>query len=594
MLSNKFGEQFFPQKTNGNTQFGKVSNTSVPTTDDISIKETSIHYSSVPEDLASQTENNATIDGDMDLFLKSILSQTQAKLAFSENIHDVANVFKQAEELIGKADFVVAIMISYIREERLWKRYGYASMNRFLDDLPGVCKVSRQTFNNAAQAGDVIRYLSSLHPKSVVKGLDFSLTPALLYRNYSKMKFLYRIFYVWNMYITNEVLVNFRDMTYRDFENFIKDYEVQNKAEIERNGKRIKKPSQKKAHVSQSDPQQGVIPELTEVEVTICREIKLGHIVGYLFNATPACAESVVRFLSDARQHKYDEIWNGFYPPSDIYYKNSPATYLCDMDWAELFPGCLIRTVARLTSLCLDLAPHEIKNALKNAFKTRTELTLAQAFLINRMENVPALFESLEQFILQHQIERKHSLVMDFAINILDIEVSKYKWLKRLGDNMVFLSKLKGKVHLASGGFLEKLSYLKTAIDHHPSNLGLVVDALNTASAKRFRKFARNKHDNLSSDPISMRDYLKAKPFIEELRSYQAEGKSISLIGLHTEGEWSQLYGIDRALEHNNEHMRKYYPGIVWDSITKVEGIVEAVSSNEENNEGYSNKMKAA
>jgi len=160
-------------EANGNLQTCKIPETSVPTMD-------------------SDVFNNE------DTLVKTILDQAQAQLALSENIEDVAYVFKQLEERIGKEEFVIAIMISYICEERFWKRYGYSSMKKFLDDLPDVCKVSRQTFYNAAQAGEVIRYLSRPScPENLRQKLD--LTPAFFYQNYSKLKFLYKMFHEWNM-----------------------------------------------------------------------------------------------------------------------------------------------------------------------------------------------------------------------------------------------------------------------------------------------------------------------------------------------------------------------------------------------------------
>ena len=545
-------------------------------TPDISVIDDSV-YQNVSE---PSLINDTIIDGDMDLFFKSILNQAQANLALSENINDVANIFKQAEELIGKADFVIAIMISYIREEKLWKRYNYNSIDDFLKDLPSVCKVSRQTFNNAAQAGDIIRYLSSLHPEAIVQGLNFSLTPALLYRNYSKLKFLYRIFYIWNIRITNEVMINFRDMTYRNFESFIKEYEAQNQEEISRNGKKIKESSQEKSKSHKNKKEEAVVPELTEAKAKIYREIRLGHSIGYLFTSNSEFTESVVRFLLDARKHKYEEIWKYSRSPSELFMKDNPDLCLNDLNWAEFFPGDLRSTTETLTNLIsIDLAPHDIKNALAKSFKTKAELTLAQAFLIFRMENDSKLHASVKKYLYEHKITHQFNTVMDFAINVLDIEVSKYKWLKRIGESIPLLIKLKGKVHLTSDGFLEKLSYLKTAIQRHPLNHELVIEALNNVSAKRFREFARNKQDTLLNDPISIKDYLKAKPFIDELLLYQADGKSISIIGLLGEDEQIKLNNINRALEEDYERIMKLYPGIAWDSIFEVKPTVEIETS---------------
>ena len=572
------------EKSNSNladydTQISKVHETEVSSMADVPISEALVHNDIIVPLLS---DNDAIINGDMDLFLKSILNQLQVKLALSEDINDVEVVFKQIDENIGKTEFIAAVMISYIHDERLWFRYGYPSMDKFLDDLPGVCKITRQTFTNAAQAGMVIRYLSSPNPIITGSGLGFELTPASLHKNYSKIKFLYRILFVWGMYLSEEVLVNFLNMTYRDFENFMKEYEVKYQPESEKLGKCSRASSERSSKTSRPKPQPVTPPELNEQETTICREIRQGHVISYLFSTDPACAESVVQFLDNARKLEYHRIWKRYHSPSEVFYKDSPNTYLSDMDWAELFPGCLIRSVARLTDLCLDLAPHEVKNTLMNAFKTQTELTLAQAVLISRMEN-GALHQSVRDYLHEHQIAHQHNPVMDFAINALDISISRYKWLKRIGETLPFLAKLKGKVLFTSEGFLEKLSYLRTAIDRHSYDLGLVVDALNTTTVKRFREFASDMHDNLSNDPITMKEYENAKPFIEKMRSLHAGGKSVSIIGLQSEGEQTWIDSVNRAMEHGNEHLQKRYPGIVWDSNFHVEHSLKLVSGSSEN-----------
>jgi len=572
------------QEINGDTQIRKVLETNVSTTADVYNIETSNNNDGLISEVSFISHSNdAIVDGNMDLFLKSNLDQMQAKLALSENIDDVADVFKQIDERIKKSEYVIAIMVSYISEEKHWERFGYSSMRKFLDDLPSVCKVSRQTFINAAQAGKVIRFLSSPFLHGTPTKPTFALTPALLYRNYSKLRFLYRLMYIWNLVISNEVLDNFCKMTYREFEGFINDYGKQNQAEIERNGKYNEKPFNKKTQKKQVEPQQTAIPKLSDEEEKICREIRHGHIISYLFSDNPACTESVVQYVRNSTKRYYDEKWKNFHAPSELIDNKQPNVNLNDITWEELFPGCLIRSTAKLEELCLKLAPHEVKNALAKAFKTKTELTLVQGFLINQMEKNEHLKQSLPEYLSQHNITHGKNPVMDFAINVLDIDLPRYKQLKRIGKNLQHLSKLKGRVRFTSEGFLEKLSYLGTALRRHVSNYDLVVDALNTVSARRFREFAHNIYDDLTSDPITMKDYRNALPFINKLRAYQDEGKSVSIIGLQSKDDQSWIDSINRAMEEGNEHMQKRYPGVVWDSSLQVEHTSKINLSNAKN-----------
>ena len=585
MVTNIVLEQLGSKVVNGYTETGETPEIPVPKTEDVSINETSIHDRIiVPDALALIPDDDAIIDGNLDRFFKTFLEKAQVRLAVSKNIQDVVDVFKQLDERIGKAEFVIAVMIGFIKSNELWKRYGYSSMNKFLDDLPSVCRVSRQTFTIAAQIGELIAFISRTGDC-----YNLNITPSSLHRNYSKVKFLYRMYFVWRIPPDAEVFANFRDMTYRDFEAFMKDYEVKHQDLISRWGEKKRKPSKKTAQANQPKPlkpQPDEIPDITREETEICQEIRLGHVISFLSSSNPASAESVVQFLKDARQRAYDRVWGGYRLPSEIYLGNQDVP-VSEMDWADIVPESLYHTVVGLHHLLHDdLAPHDIKNAFVKSFRTRAELTLAQAYLMYRMENDPKLKESLLQYLAQYGIGvQSENPVMDFALNVLGVEESRYKWLKRMGNSLPYLVKLKGRVSFTSEGFLEKLSYLKTAIETHVNDLELVVDALNTVSAKRFRKFASNKYDDLS-DPITLEDYRRAKPFIERLRSYQAEGKSMSIIGLLSKDEQGWIDNINQAMQVGYERMRDFYPGVIWDSNFKVESVTTVGSESNENKPG--------
>jgi len=144
-------------------------------------------------------------------------------------------------------------------------------------------------------------------------------------------------------------------MTYRKFEAFMKEFEEKHQEYIELFGRRPKKPSRKKGQPKQSKPQKAEPPVLTKEETEICREVRLGHGVGFLFNSNPLCAKSVVQFLKNARQKEYDQKWRGYPATSEIYIDNRKGRRYCttselsmpndqeppmsERDWSELFPG---------------------------------------------------------------------------------------------------------------------------------------------------------------------------------------------------------------------------------------------------------------
>ena len=565
------------------------------------------------------------VDGDFDTFINNSLNQLTAKLALSNNIDDIATAFKQIDQLLGKTDFVIAVMISVIHEKKLWKRFGYPSMSRFLDDLPGVCKVSRQVFNNAAQAGQVIRHFSSPLFRYSKSELYSSLSPAIFYNNYSKIRFLYRIFFVWKIPLEDEVLVNFRDMTYRDFELFMKVYEVQKKVEIVRasyregligNGNPFKAKDPKpilpealirkyklteeevleiidarlhrlmepKAPKLKKDKapnlKKAEIPKLIGQDMAIYQEIRLGHTIGYVFSNNPVYVDSVSRYLHNASKRKEKELNKRYHEASEIVNESEPNISYANRDWADLYPDCLSHSFHDLEGLISrDLSPNAIKNVFYEKFKTKTELTLVQAHLLWRIKNERELEKSLSQYMTNHVIDSQWDSVKGFFIKVLDVEESRYKWLVRISLGMEQLRFFKNlSVRFTSEGFLEKLSYLPTALKNHGFNYILIAHALNTLSTKRFREYACNKYDNLSSEPITMNDYLKAKPFIDKLHSYRFEGKTITIIGLNSENELRWLDQINQANKPGYEPQRRYFPGIVWDSNSQDEYTIETNS----------------
>jgi hypothetical protein len=570
LLSGVLKNFHFGTRSNGDSQASQSQATDVSATADVLACRASVsNDKAATKILPLIPDSEAIIDGNMERFINTVLDKSVAELLLSKSIEDVAIAFRQIEDRIGKMEFVIAILISVIREEKLWKRFGYSSMNKFLDDLPDVCKMSRQSFTDAAQAGQVIRLLTAPLREGIFR-VDFPLDYAFFYRNYAKVKFLYRIVFVWHLRLTNEILLNFRDMTYREFEGYMKRFEEQNRAEIDRYAPRSGKQKQKFKMADLPKPQKQQVPELSVQEREICREVWLGHSVCFVFTSNPACAESVLQFLQNETRREYEKLNRKYRPTPYVFFMDDPDTRP-GMNGEELTDDQnTLRFGWELSWFTEEISPQAIKDALAERFKTKTELTLAQADLLYRLDHDSALFGLLKNYLEQLNI-REFNPVMDFAINVLDIEVSRFKWLRRMGENLRHLARLKGRVRFTSDGFLEKLSYLGTAIQSHFTDLELVVDALNTVSAKRFREFAKNGFDNLSSDPVTLKDYLKAKPFFEKLRLYQSQGKPVTVIGLRSEREQGWLESINRAMEIGEEQLKKFYPDIVWDSGFQVE-----------------------
>jgi len=294
----------------------------------------------------------------------------------------------------------------------------------------------------------------------------------------------------------------------------------------------------------------------------------LKHEIGFLIGSDLS-ADSVVRFLHDKNEEAYARNFKRLREPSEIIYDDQSVQ---EMDWAELSTGNLFEACGRLEYVLTELKPHAIKDAFAKRFKTRTELTLAQAYLIYRMRNDYDLYQSLRQYMDQHQIPQPSNSIKDFATNVLDIEESRFKWLLRIADGLSSLTKLKGRVCLTSEGFLEKLSYLRKALDNHSSTPEMVTYALNILPVKQFREFARLwEYDLISNLPITKDIYLKALPFLEQFRSYQKEGKTVTILNLPSKEEQGWLAAINRTLERGEKDFREKFPEIVWNSDLQTE-----------------------
>jgi hypothetical protein len=579
---------------------------------------------------ATPTVNKATyentIDTKIDAMISNCLDEMTVKLALSKNIDDVATAFREIDQLLWKNDYVISIMICLILEFKQWEKFGYLSLSDFLSDLAAKCNVSRQAFYAAAQAGKVIRRFSGPMYEIAGNELYKSFTPAFFYGNFSKIKFLYKILFVWEIIIDDAVLLNFRDMTYREFENYMKVYEEQKKDEIKQAAlwkgtirgdpykskdpqplvpeSLIRKLKLNDAQVTwlrtqklrrlveemapkppapkepkPPKPPKPDIPALSGQDLNIYREIRQGLTIGFVFSTDSIFVESVSRYFKDERKRKEEEV-------NKRYFKRSQAngdaelpstTYTC-LDWADLYPESLCKSTLYLESILIEhLAPDAIKTAFAEKFKTKSELTLVQSYLIWRIKDDAELQKSLSQYMARHNIDTRWDPIKTFFTNVLDVEESRYKYLVRISLGLGQLRSFVGNsVHFTSEGFLEKLSYLPSACKNHCWDFGYITYALNTLSAKRFREWARNKNDNLTSEPMTLKYYLKAKPFIDELHSYQAEGKSVTAIGLKPE-DLEKLDWINWAKDPFHKSIWYRLPGIVWDS--NVQGV-DAVEPN--------------
>jgi len=533
---------------------------------------------------------NNIYDDDIKAIIKRFLEYTYSKLALSNNILDVLDVFQQITELIGKIDFLFAILFHVIYKDKLWIKYGYKSLNSFLQDLPSVHRFSRQTFINYALAGKVILYFGAYSGIDSILGLEFKLTPNIFFRNYSKIKLLYRILFIWKLDITSEIMVNFRDMTYRDFNIFINEYKILNKDKIINIRKYYQKSFLYKQHnefIKILNCRPFKISNLNESDLEIYNLIKLGYIVECINSNNSVFVDSVIKYLQDKDNNVNYISSENTGSLSDIFSENHPETPLCDIDLAEFYPDSLNLTVEDIICINYFLKPDELRKAIVDKIKNKTELTLVLASLIYNIEHNIKLHPSISDYFKNHKIERKSTLEVDFAVIVLDLKLSRYKWLKRIGNSIPYLKQLTCAVNF-SGKILDKLSYLKTAFYNHEGNQSIITKAFFMLPAKRFRMFAYDKNDDLTKEIINRDDYQKAKPILKKIKKAKICSSPITVITLKSKKQEELLNEINEIIINKDVYQMVKNPEINWESEFNAEikkyKIRQSIHKKNENN----------
>jgi len=532
----------------------------------ITIQESDTSSEATSETYKLISKNKDSINDEyIRMLIEKVLDNSYLKSAFSDSISDILDVFKHITGLIKKIDFVFAVLFDCIYEEKLWDCYGYKSLDSFLYGLPSVYRISRITFINIANAGKIIRHLK--FPIKGTSGENISLTPELLHRNYSKLKFLYRIHFVWGLMITYDVLVNFRDLKYRDFNIFVNEYKELHKNLIKQTYHRksfLTKESRDFICFLHGRPFK--VDKLTDLDLIIYKEVRLGHIVRYIYSDNPIFIDSVKNYLQNFYEKNDEQNHQCSYPASEKHLEYQSNTPLYDADWVKYVSDNLGLTIEYITEFFLNLNSDDFRKTFIKKFQNKTELILAQASLIYIIEHNKKLHSSIYDYFEENKIECLYSsLEINFAISVLELNLSYYKWLKRIGNSIPYLKLLKN-VNNFTGNFLDKLSYLKTAFENHSENPQLITDAFIKLSAKRFRKFASDKNDDLSHDLINRSDYIKARPIINKVKSSMIYGRAITPITLQSDKQIKLLYDINQIIEKKDIELMEKHPEINWDS----------------------------
>lgn len=499
-----------------------------------------------------QSGDNGEICGSYEDYLTKNFDEAFKRLSHSESLQDVLEAFKIAETNIGKHESVTALMLYHVHNEKIWIKIGYVHLNDFILDLSDCGIGTRSSFYNFVNTGRILSNSLFLN--------YFKIPPSLIHKSYSKIRHLEVFFknknepWPWPL---DELKNHFLNDSYDAFKAYTLDLQAKiDEAKSKRLKERGLSPIQKGTSEKKPKPcnAEKNVPETLEgTRLKIYLEIKKGHDISFLVNTDPSFCASIVTCIDRYRNQKYDGLNNALGDTTSLHYK---GTCLKDVDLAELVPGEYRHSVLALFDAVEHLSPKAIKDIIENNFRRETDYLLAEAYLIRRIDEDQQLRDCFHQYGV--------SSTMDFAVKILGISLSQGKRLKKIGRNLPLLDKLQGEVDLTAPGFMEKVYFLDMAIKNHNHELALVVDFLKNQSAKQFREFARDPSYRLDSEPIGFQKYKKARTFIEEYDSLLLRNNSVEIIGLRSEDEKDLLNKILRCAEIGEEHLKKWYPDIIW------------------------------
>lgn len=496
--------------------------------------------------LVSRGKQYENIEG----YLTSAEDEYFRWLSEVKTLPEMVSLFRQAESDIGHSEILCSKMLCLIHSEKLWIRLGYLSESAFIRDLIECGIGTRQSYYRMVKTGYTLFALNAM------RGLyPLSQSYGDLCKCYSKFPALSKIIIdqkdspFWKR---DEVLDHFFNDKCREFTSYVssvlvKIKECENPGNKERKVRRSKESASVRVELS-----------LTGAKSRLYEEFVLGHRIVFLLNKDDAFLNSIELFFEKSRSKKLDELNSRSHSEINRYLSNfSLSKHLDDLNaaYAE-FQRSEWRYCYGTGGM---FSPEVVKRLFRFYDRSKTELTLIQAYLIHRIGTEQELKNDMQQF--------GASSAKAFALNVLKIDISQYKRLKRIGKNLFLADKLHGEIDITGVGFLEKLYFLDVALKNHRAEK--VIDCFAQLSAKQFREFARNPSYEFGNVSVSNKEYKELIQLFDKYESLSFGGKSVNFIGLRSDAEYSSLNEILLAAEPDQASRRKLYPDI-WNTNTSV------------------------
>lgn len=405
---------------------------------------------------------------------------------------------------IGKADFVNAVAFFVICRDKRYRQRGFSSFEEFLDSLPEDIRITRQTGNNYAKAGEVLVEKFFFHKY----GSDPSVDISFLYGNFSKLPILWRYFHFSKQELSAEIYEHFEQDSVEDFRTY-----------IESLLKRPKRPASKKGRASRPSVPQA----LSQPKRFIAEMIRSGRFPGFVLDHDAEFITNVMIRMKIRREA------NDQYRRQRVY----DETIFLDKDPAKLHPSGLIpQCILALDDYISACSLEGIMSVVRRMLKTKSDITLAKGYIIIRILKSDNLRAQLPTLGVQD--------VQEFAKKYLDIDEAAYKWIVRVARNYVDFAGLFGSnIDVAYQKSLDKLFCLDVAIRNYPGRADYVIEMFRKLSAEKFSRFARDANYDPTKDleVFSQALLKKANKLFLKYDELVAAGHEVEVVELRNEDE---------------------------------------------------------
>jgi hypothetical protein len=482
-----------------------TSSSATLTADASPIVKSSIQVVGLPIELPLEaaSDNVPASIPEVDSYVLRAFDSSLSELVRSRTLGDFIEAFAVIRERFGKVEFVLAVTFYTLWKEKIYRRIGFDSLEELIGALPPDLRKTRQSLYDSIRGGQVLVEQFGFLEYGLTNNPRVDLS--FLYRNFAKLPVLWLAIYRKRRPLSAELFEHFQQDTLVAFREYVR-------------GKKAKP-------VTARGPSKGksqVVRDLDAKKRRIVEAIGRGQAVAFIIDKDEDfCVEAARRF----------EIHRA---GNDAYERNTALDYsaIDGRDLAAMRPGQFKESILDLEETLERLSIEAIIKIMSEQFRTVVDLRIAQAYVIHRLKHDPELRAQLPQYGVE--------CPEDFALRYLGVDAPTYKWLGRIGRNLVMYAPLFGReLDFSFQGALDKLSILHHAIETHAGKADYVIDMLRTTTVAKFRRFARDAayDPRQEPEPITKRLLVQSTELLLEYDRLIAQGHRVEILPLRHKAE---------------------------------------------------------